>query len=103
MQRSIHEPAAAEPADGNGKGSKNQKIAVFDLGGGTFDVTSLEIGDDGEGGSIFDVLSTNGDTHLGGDDWDQRLIDFLADEFKKLEGVDIRQDAMALQRLMEGA
>ncbi|MCH7961351.1 MAG: molecular chaperone DnaK, partial [Planctomycetes bacterium] len=103
VERIINEPTAAALAYGNEKGRKNQKIAVFDLGGGTFDVTILEIGDDGEGGSIFDVLSTNGDTHLGGDDWDQRLIDFLADEFKKLEGVDIRQDAMALQRLKEGA
>jgi molecular chaperone DnaK len=103
VERIINEPTAAALAYGAEKNRKNQKIAVFDLGGGTFDVTILEIGDDGDGGSIFDVLSTNGDTHLGGDDWDQRLIDFLADEFKKQEGVDIRQDAMALQRLKEGA
>src|SRR5690606_30155623 len=77
---------------------KNEKIAVFDLGGGTFDVSVMDIGD-----GVFEVLASNGDGHLGGDDWDQKLIDFLADEFKKKEGVDLRSDAMALQRLKEAA
>ena len=77
---------------------KDEKIAVFDLGGGTFDISVLEIGD-----GVFEVKSTNGDTHLGGDDFDQRLIDFLADEFKNQEGVDLRKDSMALQRLKEAA
>ncbi|MCH8270372.1 MAG: molecular chaperone DnaK [Planctomycetes bacterium] len=103
VERIINEPTAAALAYGLEKETKNAKIAVFDLGGGTFDVSILDIGDDGSGGSIFDVLSTSGDTHLGGDDWDQRLIDYLADEFKKKEGVDIREDAMALQRLKEAA
>jgi molecular chaperone DnaK len=77
---------------------KDEKVAVFDLGGGTFDISILEIGD-----GVFEVRSTNGDTHLGGDDFDQKIIDFLADEFKKTEGVDLRKDAMALQRLKEAA
>ncbi len=98
VERIINEPTAAALAYGLDKGKKNQKIAVFDLGGGTFDVSILDIGD-----GVFEVLSTNGDTHLGGDDWDQRVIDFLADEFKKKEGIDIRKDPMALQRLKEGA
>jgi molecular chaperone DnaK len=98
VERIINEPTAAALAYGLDKGKKNQKIAVFDLGGGTFDVSILDIGD-----GVFEVLSTNGDTHLGGDDWDQRVIDFLADEFKKKEGIDIRKDPMALQRLKEAA
>jgi molecular chaperone DnaK len=95
VERIINEPTAAALAYGLDK-KKNEKIAVFDLGGGTFDVSILDIGD-----GVFEVLSTNGDTHLGGDDWDQRIIDFLAEEFRKKEGIDIRKDAMALQRLKE--
>ncbi|HYF14701.1 MAG TPA: molecular chaperone DnaK [Phycisphaerales bacterium] len=97
VERIINEPTAAALAYGLDK-KKNQKIAVFDLGGGTFDVSILDIGD-----GVFEVLSTNGDTHLGGDDWDQKLIDFIAEEFRKKEGIDIRKDAMALQRLKEAA
>ena len=97
VERIINEPTAAALAYGLDK-KKNQKIAVFDLGGGTFDVSILDIGD-----GVFEVLSTNGDTHLGGDDWDQVLIDYLAEEFRKKEGIDIRKDAMALQRLKEAA
>jgi len=95
VDRIINEPTAAALAYGLDK-KINQKIAVFDLGGGTFDVSILDIGD-----GVFEVLSTNGDTHLGGDDWDQRLIDFVAEEFRKKEGIDLRKDAMALQRLKE--
>ena len=80
------------------KKDKDIKIAVFDLGGGTFDISILELGD-----GVFEVKSTNGDTHLGGDDFDQRIIDWLADEFKKDEGIDLRKDPMALQRLKEAA
>jgi molecular chaperone DnaK len=97
VERIINEPTAAALAYGLDK-KKNEKIAVFDLGGGTFDISILDIGE-----GVFEVLSTNGDTHLGGDDWDQKLIDFLADEFKRQEGIDLRQDAMALQRLKEAA
>jgi molecular chaperone DnaK len=97
VERIINEPTAAALAYGLDK-KKNEKIAVFDLGGGTFDVSILDIGD-----GVFEVLSTNGDTHLGGDDWDQRLIDFLAEEFRKKEGIDLRKDPMALQRLKEAA
>ena len=97
VERIINEPTAAALAYGLEK-KKNAKIAVFDLGGGTFDISILDIGD-----GVFEVLSTNGDTHLGGDDIDQRLIDYIADEFKKKEGIDIRGDAMALQRLKEAA
>src|SRR5690606_3241431 len=97
VERIINEPTAAALAYGLDK-KKNEKIAVFDLGGGTFDVSILDIGD-----GVFEVLSTNGDTHLGGDDWDQRLIDHIAEEFRKKEGIDIRQDPMALQRLKEAA
>ncbi len=97
VERIINEPTAAALAYGLDK-KTNEKIAVFDLGGGTFDVSILDIGD-----GVFEVLSTNGDTHLGGDDWDQRVIDFLAEEFRKREGIDIRKDAMALQRLKEAA
>jgi molecular chaperone DnaK len=97
VERIINEPTAAALAYGLDK-KTNEKIAVFDLGGGTFDVSILDIGD-----GVFEVLATNGDTHLGGDDWDQRLIDHLAEEFRKREGIDIRKDPMALQRLKEAA
>jgi molecular chaperone DnaK len=97
VKRIINEPTAASLAYGLDK-KKDEKIAVFDLGGGTFDISILEIGD-----GVFEVKSTNGDTHLGGDDFDQRLINFLADEFKNQEGVDLRKDPMALQRLKEAA
>ena len=97
VERIINEPTAAALAYGLDK-KTNEKIAVFDLGGGTFDISILDIGD-----GVFEVLSTNGDGHLGGDDWDQRLIDYLADEFKRQEGIDLRTDAMALQRLKEAA
>jgi molecular chaperone DnaK len=95
--RIINEPTAASLAYGLDK-RKEEKIAVFDLGGGTFDVSILEIGE-----GVFEVKSTNGDTHLGGEDFDLRVIDFLADEFKKDQGIDIRNDKMALQRLKEAA
>ena len=95
--RIINEPTAAALAYGLER-KKDEKVAVYDLGGGTFDVSVLAIGDDS-----FEVLSTNGDTHLGGDDFDQRLIDWLADEFKKDQGIDLRGDPMALQRLKEAA
>jgi molecular chaperone DnaK len=97
VKRIINEPTAAALAYGLEK-QANEKIAVFDLGGGTFDVSILDVGD-----GVFEVLSTNGDTHLGGDDWDQRLIDFIAEEFRKSEGVDLSTDAMAMQRLKEAA
>ena len=96
--RIINEPTAAALAYGLDKDHKDEKIAVYDLGGGTFDISILELGD-----GVFEVKSTNGDTHLGGDDWDQRLIDYLAEEFKKSEGIDLRKDPMALQRLKEAA
>ncbi|HVZ93646.1 MAG TPA: molecular chaperone DnaK [Phycisphaerales bacterium] len=97
VERIINEPTAAALAYGLDK-KKNEKIAVFDLGGGTFDVSILDLGE-----GVFEVLSTNGDTHLGGDDWDQRLIDHIAEEFRKQSGIDVRKDAMALQRLKEAA
>jgi molecular chaperone DnaK len=97
VKRIINEPTAAALAYGLDK-KKDERVAVFDLGGGTFDISILEIGD-----GVFEVRSTNGDTHLGGDDFDQRVIDFLADEFKKQEGIDLRRDPMALQRLKEAA
>ncbi len=97
VQRIINEPTAASLAYGLDK-KKDEKIAVFDLGGGTFDISVLEIGE-----GVFEVKSTNGDTHLGGEDFDQRIIDFLAEEFKKDQGIDVRNDKMALQRLKEGA
>ncbi|MBM3325172.1 MAG: molecular chaperone DnaK, partial [Calditrichaeota bacterium] len=93
--RIINEPTAASLAYGLDK-KKNETIAVFDLGGGTFDISILELGD-----GVFEVKSTNGDTHLGGDDWDQRLIDYVADAFKREQGIDLRKDPMALQRLKE--
>jgi molecular chaperone DnaK len=95
--RVLPEPTAAALAYGLDK-KKNEKICVFDLGGGTFDVSVLDVGD-----GVFEVLSINGDTHLGGDDFDQVLINFLADEFKRTEGIDLRKDPMALQRLKEAA
>ncbi len=98
VRRIINEPTAASLAYGLDKQDKDIKIAVFDLGGGTFDISILELGD-----GVFEVKSTNGDTHLGGDDFDQVIIDWLADEFKKDEGIDLRKDAMALQRLKEAA
>ncbi|HMI31866.1 MAG TPA: molecular chaperone DnaK [Candidatus Limnocylindrales bacterium] len=97
VKRIINEPTAAALAYGLDK-KKDEKIAVFDLGGGTYDISVLELGD-----GVFEVKSTNGDTHLGGDDFDKRVIDWLADEFKKQEGVDLRRDPMALQRLKEAA
>lgn len=97
VERIINEPTAAALAYGLEK-KTNTKIAVFDLGGGTFDVSVLDIGD-----GVFEVLSTNGDGHLGGDDFDQVIIDYLAEEFRKTEGIDIREDPMALQRLKEAA
>jgi molecular chaperone DnaK len=96
--RIINEPTAASLAYGLGKNKKDEKIAVYDLGGGTFDISILEIGE-----GVFEVKSTNGDTHLGGDDFDQKIIDFLADEFKKDNGIDLRKDRMALQRLKEAS
>ena len=98
VKRIINEPTAAALAYGLDKKDRDMKIAVFDLGGGTFDISILELGD-----GVFEVKSTNGDTHLGGDDFDDVIINWLADEFKKDEGVDIRQDAMAHQRLKEAA
>jgi len=94
VKRIINEPTAAALAYGLDKKKKDEKVAVYDLGGGTFDISILELGD-----GVFEVKSTNGDTHLGGDDFDQRLIDYIADEFKKLENIDLRKDPMALQRL----
>jgi molecular chaperone DnaK len=98
VRRIINEPTAAALAYGLDKMHKEMKIAVFDLGGGTFDISILEQGD-----GVFEVKSTDGDTHLGGDDFDQEIINWLADEFKKDEGIDLRQDPMALQRLKEAA
>ena len=100
--RIINEPTAASLAYGLDKAS-NETIAVFDLGGGTFDVTILETGTDDDGNQVIEVKATNGDTHLGGDDFDQRVIDWIADEFKKDQGIDLTQDQMALQRLREAA
>ena len=98
VKRIINEPTAAALAYGLDKKDKDIKIAVYDLGGGTFDISILELGD-----GVFEVKSTNGDVHLGGDDFDSVLIDWLAEEFKKDEGIDLRKDPMALQRLKEGA
>lgn len=98
VRRIINEPTAAALAYGLDKKNKDIKVAVYDLGGGTFDISVLELGD-----GVFEVKSTNGDTHLGGDDFDQVIIDWLADEFLKEEGIDLRKDPMALQRLKEAA
>jgi len=98
VSRIINEPTAAALAYGIDKKGKEEKIAVFDLGGGTFDISILEVGD-----GVFEVLSTNGDTHLGGDDFDQVIINWLAEEFNKEESIDLRKDPMALQRLKEAA
>ena len=98
VERIINEPTAAALAYGIDKGGKDKKIAVYDLGGGTFDISILELGD-----GVFEVLATSGDTHLGGDDFDQVIIDLLAEEFKKSEQIDLREDPMALQRLKEAA
>ncbi|MBC8487959.1 MAG: molecular chaperone DnaK [Bacteroidetes bacterium] len=98
VKRIINEPTAASLAYGLDKKDKDIKVAVFDLGGGTFDISILELG-----GGVFEVKSTNGNTHLGGDDFDQEIIDWLAEEFKKDEGIDLRKDPMALQRLKEAA
>ncbi|HUL44912.1 MAG TPA: molecular chaperone DnaK [Bacteroidota bacterium] len=98
VRRIINEPTAAALAYGLDKKHKDMKVAVFDLGGGTFDISILELGE-----GVFEVKSTNGDTHLGGDNFDQCLLDYIADEFKKQEGVDLRKDPMALQRMREAA
>ncbi len=98
VKRIINEPTAAALAYGIGKGEKEEKIAVYDLGGGTFDISILDLGD-----GVFEVRSTNGDTHLGGDNFDQKIIDWLIEEFKKDQGIDLSKDRMALQRLKEGA
>ena len=98
VRRIVNEPTAAALAYGLDKKNLEQKIAVFDLGGGTFDISILDLGD-----GVFEVKSTNGDTHLGGDDFDKVIMDFLADEFKKQEAIDLRKDPMALQRLKEAA
>ena len=98
VKRIVNEPTAAALAYGLDKTEKDMKIAVFDLGGGTFDISILELGD-----GVFEVKSTNGDTHLGGDDFDHVIIDWLAEEFKAEEGIDLREDPMALQRLKEAA
>jgi molecular chaperone DnaK len=98
VRRIVNEPTAAALAYGLDKGGKDHHIAVFDLGGGTFDISILELGD-----GVFEVKSTNGDTHLGGDDFDKVIMDWLADEFRKDENVDLRKDPMALQRLKESA
>ncbi len=98
VRRIINEPTAAALAYGLDKKTSDHTVAVYDLGGGTFDISILQLGD-----GVFEVKSTNGDTHLGGDDFDQRLIDFLADEFKKQEGIDLKKDPMALQRLKEAS
>lgn len=98
VQRIVNEPTAAALAYGVDKANKDMKIAVFDLGGGTFDISILEFG-----GGVFEVLSTNGDTHLGGDDFDQVIIDWLANDFQSNEGIDLRKDPMAMQRLKEAA
>lgn len=98
VKRIINEPTAAALAYGLDKRDKDQNIAVYDLGGGTFDISILELGD-----GVFEVKSTNGDVHLGGDDFDQVIINWLAKEFKDEQGIDLKQDPMALQRLKEAA
>ena len=102
VKRIINEPTAAALAYGLDKDGGDRKIAVYDLGGGTFDISIIEIAEvDGE--HQFEVLSTNGDTFLGGEDFDLRIIDYIADEFKKEQGIDLRKDPLALQRLKEAA
>lgn len=98
VKRIINEPTVASLAYGLDKTDHEEKILVFDLGGGTFDVSILEIGD-----GTFEVLSTSGNNQLGGDDFDEVLVNYIADEFKKTEGVDLRQDKMSLQRLKDAA
>ena len=98
VRRIINEPTAAALAYGLDKANKDMKIAVYDLGGGTFDISILELGD-----GVFEVKSTNGDTHLGGDDFDHVIIDWLAEEFMKNHNIDLRKDPMAMQRLKEAA
>lgn len=98
VKRIINEPTAAALAYGLDKKHKDSKVAIYDLGGGTFDISILELG-----GGVFEVKATNGDTHLGGDNFDQRVLDYIAEEFKKQEGLDLRKDPMALQRLREAA
>ena len=98
VKRIINEPTAAALAYGLDKKSQDQKIAVFDLGGGTFDISILELGD-----GVFEVKSTNGDTHLGGDDFDKKIMDYIVDEFKKENGIDLSNDKMAMQRIKEAA
>ncbi len=98
VKRIINEPTAAALAYGLDRKQESEKVAVFDLGGGTFDISVLELGD-----GVFEVKSTDGDTHLGGDDFDQKIIDYIAEEFKKQEGIDLRKDAITLQRLKEAA
>ena len=97
VERIINEPTASALAYGL-ESKADEKIAVYDLGGGTYDISVLDLSE-----GVFQVLATNGDTHLGGDDFDQKIIDWLADEFKKKEGIDLRNDRMALQRLKEAA
>ena len=98
VERIINEPTAAALAYGLDKAKENEKIAVYDLGGGTFDISILELGD-----GVFEVKSTNGNTHLGGDDFDQRIMEWLIDEFKRQTGINVSGDKMALQRLKESA
>ncbi|MGO9309350.1 MAG: Hsp70 family protein, partial [Spirochaetia bacterium] len=98
VKRIVNEPTAAALAYGLDKGGREETIAVYDLGGGTFDISILELGD-----GVFEVKSTNGDTHLGGDDFDQRIIEWLVGEFRKETGIDLLRDRMALQRLKESA
>ena len=100
--RIINEPTAAALAYGLDK-QKEEKVLVFDLGGGTFDVSLLEIGKTEDGGSVLEVLATNGDVHLGGDDWDQRVVEYVSDEFRKQTGIDLKKDKQALQRVREAA
>jgi len=97
VMRIINEPTASALAYGLDK-KKNERILVFDLGGGTFDVSLLDVGE-----GVVEVKATNGDTHLGGDDWDEQIVHWAADEFKKNQGIDLRQDRQALQRLREAA
>ena len=103
VKRIINEPTAAAMAYGEDKVKGEKKIAVYDFGGGTFDISIIDIDEDGEGGKTFEVLSTNGNTHLGGEDIDKRVIDFLIDDFKKTNGVDLSKDILALSRLKEAA